>query len=407
MFGRFADSAPQENRINAGYADRPLWRVSRVKCGLVFLTVNHSQATHTQNATQQRMAGMEATGRPACLEIWRGRTQKSATAPGTVLARKMDSQITTTVGADSGGAVRCTDLLEHPVSDVKQESKINELHLFAGAGGGILGGILCGHTTVCAVEIEPYARRVLLQRQRDGLLPRFPIWDDVRTFDGKPWRGLVHVVCGGFPCQDISAANQGAKGLDGERSGLWKEMARIIGEVRPRFAFVENSPMLVVRGLDRILGDFTEMGYDTKWGVFSAADVGARHIRERLWILADSDEIQRLEFQSRERRVDRFRAHHAPDWKRLRAKPDNLRNPESDSALSDWWKTEPRLARLDHGVADQMDRLAATGNGQVPSVAALAWRVLGGDENMSASAQCSNSGMNNSPSQYPDRKPAS
>lgn len=84
---------------------------------------------------------------------------------------------------------------------------MNELHLFAGAGGGILCGILLGHSCVCAVEIEPYCRKVLLQRQRDGILPKFPIWDDVRTFDGKPWRGKVDVVCGGFPCQDISCAD--------------------------------------------------------------------------------------------------------------------------------------------------------------------------------------------------------
>ena len=95
---------------------------------------------------------------------------------------------------------------------------MNELHLFAGAGGGILGGMLLGHRTVCAVEIEPYCRKVLLQRQRDGILPWFPIWDDVRTFDGKPWRGIADVVCGGFPCQDISIAGHGA-GIEGARSG--------------------------------------------------------------------------------------------------------------------------------------------------------------------------------------------
>ncbi|HOR08358.1 MAG TPA: DNA cytosine methyltransferase, partial [Candidatus Fermentibacter daniensis] len=138
---------------------------------------------------------------------------------------------------------------------------MRELHLFAGAGGGILGGILLGHTCVCAVELEPYCRNVLLQRQRDGILPRFPIWDDVRTFDGKPWRGRVDVVCGGFPCQDISAAGKGA-GITGERSGLWSEMARVIGEVRPRYAFVENSPMLTVRGLGTVLRDLAAMGYD-------------------------------------------------------------------------------------------------------------------------------------------------
>ena len=96
---------------------------------------------------------------------------------------------------------------------------MNELHLFAGAGGGILAGQLLGHRTVCAVEFEPYAQAVLVARQNDGSLPPFPIWDDVRTFDGKPWRGIVDLVAGGFPCQDISAAGKGA-GISGERSGL-------------------------------------------------------------------------------------------------------------------------------------------------------------------------------------------
>lgn len=162
---------------------------------------------------------------------------------------------------------------------------MNELHLFAGAGGGILGGMLLGHTCVCAVEIEPYCRKILLQRQRDGILPKFPIWDDVRTFDGKPWRGEVDIICGGFPCQDISCAGKGA-GIDGERSGLWSEFARIISEVRPRYAFVENSPMLAVRGLGRVLGDLSEIGYDARWCVMGADDVGAPHIRKRMWILA-------------------------------------------------------------------------------------------------------------------------
>ncbi len=164
---------------------------------------------------------------------------------------------------------------------------MNELALFAGAGGGILGGKLLGWRTVCAVEWEPYAACVLAARQNDGILPAFPIWDDVQTFDGRPWRGIVDVVSGGFPCQDISSAGKGA-GIDGERSGMWREMARIIGEVRPRFAFVENSPVLTSRGLDRVLGDLAEMGFDAKWGVVSAADVGAPHRRDRIWIVAHS-----------------------------------------------------------------------------------------------------------------------
>ena len=161
---------------------------------------------------------------------------------------------------------------------------MNELALFTGAGGGILGGHLLGWTTVAACEIEEYPRAVLLQRQLDGLLPRFPIWDDISTFDGKQFRGKIDIITGGFPCQDISAAGKGA-GITGERSGLWGEMARIIGEVRPRFAFMENSPMLTSRGLGTVLGDLAEMGYDARWCVLGADDAGAPHRRKRIWIL--------------------------------------------------------------------------------------------------------------------------
>jgi DNA (cytosine-5)-methyltransferase 1 len=164
-------------------------------------------------------------------------------------------------------------------------SSLRELALFAGAGGGILGGKLLGWRTVCAVEREPYARDVLVARQNDGSLEPFPIWNDVCTFDGKPWRGIVDIVSGGFPCQDISIAGKG-EGLDGKRSGLWGEMARIIREVGPRFVFVENSPMLTSRGLGRVLGDLAGMGFDAEWGVLAAGHTGAPHLRERIWILA-------------------------------------------------------------------------------------------------------------------------
>ena len=162
---------------------------------------------------------------------------------------------------------------------------MNELALFAGAGGGILGGHLLGWRTVCAVEWEEYPASVLCARQNDGLLPPFPIWDDVCSFEGTPWRGIVDVISGGFPCQDISAAGKGV-GIDGERSGMWGEMARIIHEVRPRYVFVENSPMLTSRGLGRVLGDLASMGFDARWGVLGAADIGANHQRDRIWIVA-------------------------------------------------------------------------------------------------------------------------
>lgn len=244
---------------------------------------------------------------------------------------------------------------------------MNELHLFAGAGGGILGGMLLGHTTVCAVEIEPYCRRVLLQRQRDGILPRFPIWDDVRTFDGKPWRGRVDVVCGGFPCQDISVAGRGA-GIEGERSGLWGEMARIIREIQPRFAFVENSPALVVRGLGRVLGDLAEMGMDARWGVLGACDAGMEMLRERIWILASRDGFGTSGL------VQTGGVSQARQWGTNREKDLRVvaRNPFV--ANSGW--PQPLLRRGDDGLADRVDRIRAIGNGQVPSVAALAWLAL-------------------------------
>ncbi len=162
-------------------------------------------------------------------------------------------------------------------------SSLHELALFAGAGGGILGGKLLGWRTVCAVEWDAYARDVLVSRQNDGCLEAFPIWDDIQTFDGRPWRGRVGVVSGGFPCQDISAAGKGV-GITGARSGMWKHMARVVGEILPQFVLVENSPMLVGRGLGLVLGDLAEMGYDAEWGIVGAHHAGAPHKRDRIWI---------------------------------------------------------------------------------------------------------------------------
>lgn len=173
------------------------------------------------------------------------------------------------------------------------KQKLRSFHLFAGAGGGILADLILGHDVIGACEIEKYPRDVLLARQRDGILPDFPIWDDVCTLDGNPWRGTVDVLCGGFPCQDISAAGKGA-GISGERSGLWKEYARLIGEMQPRFVFAENSPLLRTRGLGVVLEDLASLGYNARWGVLGARDVGAPHKRDRMWVLAYSTS-ERLE----------------------------------------------------------------------------------------------------------------
>jgi DNA (cytosine-5)-methyltransferase 1 len=308
---------------------------------------------------------------------------------------------------------------------------MNELALLAGAGGGILGGHLLGWRTVCAVEWEAYPASVLVARQNDKILPSFPIWDDVQTFDGKPWRGIVDVVSGGFPCQDISAAGKGI-GITGARSSMWGHMARIIGEVRPQYAFVENSPMLTSRGLGTVLGDLSEMGYDAEWCVLGADDVGARHQRERIWIIAK---------ETKQSRLFSYSKHNGIGWGKQQSKSikekngrhsigeladtdllgclhrkseinstkrgfnalgdftsssKNVGNTEStgfsscelgqrkiepwrtSSRASQWWASEPNVDRVANGVAARVDRLKAIGNGQVPLCAATAWNILKG-----------------------------
>lgn len=298
---------------------------------------------------------------------------------------------------------------------------MNELHLFAGAGGGILGGMLCGHRCVCAVEISDYCRRVLLQRQRDGILPWFPIWDNVTTFSGRDWRGRVDVVCGGFPCTDISQIKQDAAGIEGDESGLWREMARITDEVRPNYVWIENSPMLIQRGLGRVLCDLYRLGYDARWGVLGARHAGACHLRDRLWILGYPQQ-PRLErhagnVEDAERWPDKSRSDFPTSvrlagWKRVVHTADcdhdvdgdyyqcpncgveygecECPGPTMDDELDyqirdgisyarprNWWTTERGVQRMAHGVAHRVDRLEAIGNGQVPAVVALAWRILG------------------------------
>lgn len=241
---------------------------------------------------------------------------------------------------------------------------LRELHLFAGAGGGILGGMLLGHTCVCAVEIEPYCRKVLLQRQRDGILPKFPIWDDVKTFDGKPWRGLIDVVCGGFPCQDISVAGRGA-GINGKRSGLWIEMSRIVGEIRPRFVFVENTPRLTILGLARVLADLSRMGFNTRHGVLGGFTAGLCVNGKRMWIIATTSDGSRRFAPQISIKIPN------PEWTSRRQFERTISACASSEAHS------KRLRDFD-GLSRDMDRLKAIGNGQVPAVVKLTWQTLSG-----------------------------
>ena len=296
---------------------------------------------------------------------------------------------------------------------------LHELALFAGAGGGILGGKLLGWRTVCAVEWDAYARDVLVARQNDGCLEAFPIWDDVQTFDGRPWRGRIDVVSGGFPCQDISAAGKGA-GIEGERSGMFKHMARIIGEVLPRFVWVENSPMLVGRGLGVVLADLAEMGYDARWGIVGAHHAGAPHKRDRIWIVGYSNATGDQSPKKQRRQVCQFgslgqdvadagcpgdesecrsrEAHgtasqaEGETQQRQRSRADtgssgqDVANAngagcqEQRRAIADgeehetakrgsWWQSEPDVGRVAHGVAARVDIHGANAAGNVERVA--------------------------------------
>ncbi len=231
---------------------------------------------------------------------------------------------------------------------------MRELALFAGGGGSILGGRLCGWRTVVACEIDEDARNTLFARQRDGILPRFKIWDDVRTFPGLEFSGQIDVISAGWPCQDISAAGPGS-GIGGPKSGLWKHVARILGEVQPEFALLENSPFLTSRGLEVVLGDLAALGFNAEWGVLGAHHAGLDHKRERIWILATNTDRERCQELRRSRPVQ---TQHAPP-KRVSRGP----------AL-------PVVRRTHHGLARRVDRLRALGNGQVPRVAALAWHTL-------------------------------
>lgn len=279
---------------------------------------------------------------------------------------------------------------------------MNELSLFTGAGGGILGSKLLGHRMVGYVEINEYCQKTIRQRIDDGILDDAPIFCDIRAFNregyAKAYQGMVDVISGGFPCQDISLAGSGA-GIHGERSGMWFEMEEAIRNVGPRYVFIENSPALLVRGIEHVIGGLAKMGFDCAWGIVSAADVGAPHLRKRIWILAHSMSCGFREGRTR-RSVDAGARSEKPKRKVLAPIGKNpnpasilqghgnignvsiLRNkqkkrkPGRKIQPCGWWTAEPDVDRVAYGVADGVDRLGALGNGQVPAVAATAFRIL-------------------------------
>lgn len=258
------------------------------------------------------------------------------------------------------------------------------LDLFSGIGGFSLGLERAGMRTVAFCECEDFPRRVLAKHW-----PGVPIYDDVRTLtaDALARDGIAaDVICGGFPCQDISSAGKGA-GLAGERSGLWREYARLIGELRPRYVIVENVAALLGRGLGTVLGDLAALGYDAEWHCIPAAAVGAPHRRDRIWIVAYPDNAgceRARQAQSTRRQPDVEFAWNGADvadangprlalWEMLGGN-DGEEQPTAFG--SDWWRTEPNVGRVADGVPDRVDRVKALGNAVVPQIPELIGRAI-------------------------------
>lgn len=234
---------------------------------------------------------------------------------------------------------------------------LNVLGLCAGVGGLELGIRLAEPTArvVCYVEREVYPIAVTLARIQDGLADDAPVWDDLRTFDGRPWRGSVDCISAGFPCQPFSVAGK-RRGTADER-WLWPDIARIIRGVGPRFVFLENPTGILSGGLGHVLGDLAALGFDAEWNVCSAAARGAPHIRRRLFILADASGIRPFPGSSG-------------------ASQEILESGGLAGQHVRFWEAESQPSGVDDGVAFRLDRIRACGNGVVPAVAALAWRTL-------------------------------
>ena len=253
------------------------------------------------------------------------------------------------------------------------EDELYELALFAGAGGGLLASLLLGHTPVGYVEWNDYRQRIIAQRIADGILPDAPIFGDIRAFirDGyaAAYTGLVDVVTAGFPCQPFSIAGNGA-GADDERN-MWPETAECIRIIRPRYCLLENVPgLLSHRYYGEILKDLASLGYDANWGVLSACALGAPHTRERLFILAYTDE-KRCRGRSIGERSSASVGRRDP-CKRAQGSPQT----GSFFRPTLWDTTEADILGLDDGVGAKLERIAATGDGQVPAVVAAAWHLL-------------------------------
>lgn len=262
---------------------------------------------------------------------------------------------------------------------------LTNISLFSGAGGLDLGAkIIGGFKTVAYCEREPYAQKVIIERIGGGYLDDAPIHDDVCSFDGRPWRGIVDIVSGGFPCQDLSIAGKRGGLREGTRSGLWYQYARIVREIRPSFILVENVSGLLADGaLGIVLGDMAQMGFDAEWAMFPAGAVGAPHLRERVFIVAYARGIARtdpraeLGFITKEVGWTK-QTFGRKNWKQLEMGSWRDLSPSQLQEISGC--SEPPLLRMDDGVAEWMDEikggLKCCGNGVVSVHSIPAWKRI-------------------------------
>lgn len=243
--------------------------------------------------------------------------------------------------------------------------------LFAGIGGFDLGLERAGMVCKWQVEIDDYANKVLQKHW-----PEVRRWPDVRTWP-QPDTQRVDVICGGFPCQDISLAGEGA-GIEGTRSGLWSEYARIVRELGPRFVVVENVAALLIRGFDRVLGTLANLGYDAEWSCVSACSLGAPHSRDRMFIIANRCQVRR----------------NGSGWDtdRKHGICSGLNNWQAAKGGSEWRDVEcwiksivedgggiiPAAERsgMADGVPYRLDRVGGCGNAVVPQIAELIGRRI-------------------------------
>jgi DNA (cytosine-5)-methyltransferase 1 len=241
---------------------------------------------------------------------------------------------------------------------------LNVLDLFSGIGGFSLGLERAGMRTVAFCEIDPFCRQVLAERW-----PDVPVHNDVQALAGAAV-GPVDVICGGFPCQDISVAG-GRAGIRGPRSGLWSEYARLIGELRPRYVIVENVSALLNFGLGTVLGDMAALGLDAEWHCIPASALGAPHQRDRVWVVAyaPGDRCEGQLRQALAQALDDISSQALGPWH------------GAGHPFEDWRKLmdQPELRRMDDGVPSTLDirpRLHAYGNAVVPQIPEIIGRAI-------------------------------